>query len=388
MEKPDRTALVALPVAVAVAAGVAAAGSQGGGRAGGLPVFALCVGLAFVIQWLAFVPAYLLQSERFYDLTGSLTYVSVTGLAVALAPKVDARALLLLALVVVWAARLGTYLVRRIRRAGRDDRFDAIKPHPLRFLNAWTLQGLWVSLTLAAALAAITTTERKALGAVGVAGAAVWATGFAVEATADLQKSRFRADPSNRGRFIHSGLWAWSRHPNYFGEIVLWVGVAIVAAPVLRGWQWVTLVSPAFVAFLLLRVSGVPLLEKKADATWGGEPDYEAYKARTPVLVPRPPRAAGAAEVGVVVVTVVPDIVAATAAKAMLEQAGIPVMLRASGSVSWLIPGTPGGAGPLDVLVPGERLAEAREIVADLVGSSAAGETGPARGGGRQGGST
>lgn len=290
MQKADRTALVSLPVVVLVAAGVAAAGSQGGGRAGGVPVFALCVALAFVIQWLAFVPAYLLQSERFYDLTGSLTYVSVTGLAVALAPQVDARALLLLALVVVWAARLGTYLVRRIRRAGRDDRFDAIKPHVLRFLNAWTLQGLWVSLTLAAALAAITTTRRDGLGVVSVVGALVWAAGFAIEATADWQKSRFRADPSNRGRFIQDGLWAWSRHPNYFGEIVIWVGVALVAAPVLRGWQWVTLVSPLFVALLLLRVSGVPLLEKKADERWGGQPDYEVYKARTPVLVPRPPR--------------------------------------------------------------------------------------------------
>ena len=288
--KAERTAAIAIAVAVLVGAGVAVAGSQGGAEAGGVPVFALCVGIAFAIQWVAFVPAYLRQSERFYDLTGSLTYISVTILAVALVPQLDARSVLLLVLVVAWAARLGTYLVRRIRTAGKDDRFDALKPSFVRFLSAWTLQGLWVSLTLAAALAAITTITREPLGVPGVVGLAVWAAGFAIEAVADLQKSRFRADPANKGRFIRGGLWAWSRHPNYFGEIVLWAGVALIAVPVLAGWQWVTLISPLFVALLLTRVSGVPLLEKKADATWGGQADYEAYKARTPVLVPRPPR--------------------------------------------------------------------------------------------------
>lgn len=284
--------MIANLVAVLIAAGVAVAGSQGGAQVGAVPVFALCVGLAFVVQWLAFAPAYLRQTERFYDLIGSATYVSLTVLAVSLGPPVDARAIVLLLLVTLWAARLGTYLVRRIHQAGKDDRFDAIKPSFVRFLTAWTLQGLWVSLTLAAALAAITTRVRAPLDVVASLGIAVWLVGFAIEAIADHQKRRFRADPANRGRFIRDGLWAWSRHPNYVGEIVLWVGVAMIAAPVLRGWQWVTLVSPVFVTVLLTRVSGVPLLERKADATWGGQPDYEAYKAATPVLVPRPPRGA------------------------------------------------------------------------------------------------
>jgi steroid 5-alpha reductase family enzyme len=290
MQKSDRNALLSLPVVILVAAGVAWAGSQGGGTVGGVPVFALAVAVAFVIQWLAFIPAWLLQSEAFYDLTGSLTYISVAVLAVALAPAVDGRSLLLLALIVIWAARLGTYLFRRIRRAGKDERFDEIKKSLPRFLIAWTVQGLWVSLTLAAALAAITTTERKGLGVVALIGALVWAAGFAVEAAADYQKSRFKSDPANKGRFIDTGLWSWSRHPNYFGEIVLWIGVAIVAVPVLQGWQWVTLISPVFVAVLLIRISGIPPLERRADEKWGGREDYEAYKARTPVLVPRPPK--------------------------------------------------------------------------------------------------
>jgi steroid 5-alpha reductase family enzyme len=288
MKKADRSSLLALPVFVLVGAGIAWAGSQGGATVAGIPVFALCVGLAFLIQWLAFIPAYLLQSEKFFDLTGSITYISVTAIAVLLSPVVDGRSILLLGLVVIWAARLGIFLFRRIRKAGKDARFDDLKTSLPRFLLTWTLQGLWVTLTMAAALAAITTTVRKDLGLFALVGFVVWLVGIAFEALADAQKSRFRADPANKGRFISTGLWAWSRHPNYFGEIVLWIGVAIIALPVLRGWQWVTLISPVFVALLLTRISGVPMLEKRADEKWGGQEDYEAYKERTPVLIPRP----------------------------------------------------------------------------------------------------
>lgn len=290
MEKQERNAAVAVVLVLAIGAGMALAGSWGGACIGGLPLFALGVILAFGFQWVAFVPAYLLQSERFYDLTGSVTYITVAAVAVALGPAVDGRSILLLVLVVVWAGRLGTFLVRRIRKAGKDDRFDDIKPSFLRFLMTWTLQGLWVTLTLAAALAAITAVERRSLGVFAVVGAVVWAFGFGIEALADHQKSRFRADPANRGGFIHTGLWSWSRHPNYFGEIVLWVGIAIIAFPVLSGWQYATLISPVFVAFLITRVSGIPKLEQKADAKWGGQDDYEAYKRRTSVLIPLPPR--------------------------------------------------------------------------------------------------
>jgi steroid 5-alpha reductase family enzyme len=111
--------------------------------------------------------------------------------------------------------------------------------------------------------------------------------GFALEAVADQQKRRFRERPENAGRFIATGLWAWSRHPNYFGEILLWTGVALVALPALDGWQLATLLSPVFVTLLLTRVSGVPLLEERADARWGDDPEYLAYKKRTPLLVPR-----------------------------------------------------------------------------------------------------
>jgi steroid 5-alpha reductase family enzyme len=287
MKKDDRNALIAVPIIILVGLGIAVAGSQGGASAFGIPLFAFSVGLAFLIQWLAFIPAHLQQTEKFFDITGSLTYISVTILATLLSPQVDGRSFLLAALVVIWAGRLGTFLFRRVHKAGKDSRFDEIKTSFFRFLMTWTLQGLWVTLTLAAALAAITTTVRQDWGWAALLGGLVWIFGFAFEVVADNQKSRFREDPANKGQFIQTGLWAKSRHPNYFGEIVLWIGVAIIAIPVLQGWQWATLVSPLFVTLLLTRVSGVPMLEKRADEKWGGEEAYEAYKKRTPVLIPK-----------------------------------------------------------------------------------------------------
>ena len=290
MNKEDTRSLISLPIILLIAFCLALAGSQGGVRVSGMPLFALAVVLAFIIQWLAFIPAFILQTEKFFDITGSITYIIVTLLAVLLGGRGDWRAFLLLALVVVWAARLGSFLFKRIHRSGKDERFDDIKPSFARFLMTWTLQGLWVSFTLAAALAAITSQVKKGLDAFALAGLLVWIAGFAIEAVADQQKNAFRANPDNKGRFIRNGLWAWSRHPNYFGEIVLWVGVAVIALPVLRGWQWLTLISPVFVFFLLTRVSGIPMLEKRADEKWGGQPDYEAYKAGTSILVPLPSR--------------------------------------------------------------------------------------------------
>lgn len=278
--------LIVVLVVVLVGAFFAWAGSQNGVIVGAMPVFALILCYAFIAQWLAFIPSYLGQTERFYDLTGAFTYISGIVLAVALSGATDGRSIMLLVLVLVWAGRLGPFLFRRVRRAGKDDRFDEIKRSFSRLLMTWTLQGLWVSLTLGAALAAVTSMEPKGLDVFAYVGLAIWVIGFAFEAIADQQKSRFRADPANKGSFITSGLWSISRHPNYLGEITLWVGIAIIALPVLQGWQYATLISPVFVYLLITRVSGVPLLEKKADKTWGGQEAYEEYKRRTPVLVP------------------------------------------------------------------------------------------------------
>jgi steroid 5-alpha reductase family enzyme len=172
---------------------------------------------------------------------------------------------------------------------------DEIKPSFARFLMAWTLQGLWVLLTLSCALAALTTVRPQPLGVFALLGTLLWVVGFTVETLADTAKRRFRAVPGNRDRFIQSGIWAWSRHPNYFGEITLWIGVALVALPVLTGWQYVTLISPAFVFVLLTRISGIPLLESRGKKKWGEDPEYRAYRERTPLLIPRPPGRSDAA---------------------------------------------------------------------------------------------
>lgn len=280
---------IAIAVTISIGALISWAGSDGGARVGGVPVFALCGALAFAINWLAFVPAALKQTEHYYDLVGGITYITITVVAVLLADKLDLRAAIVAAMVMFWSLRLATFLFLRISKSGGDSRFDDIKNRPLRFFMAWTIQGLWVLLTAAAALAVLTGGERAPLGPLGIAGIVVWVLGILIEIVADRQKSRFRDDPDNAGKFIDVGLWAWSRHPNYFGEIVLWTGMAIIALPVLQGWQWATLISPVFVAFLLIKVSGIPLLEKKADQRWGGDDDYEDYKRRTPVLIPKPP---------------------------------------------------------------------------------------------------
>lgn len=286
MNKDVLKSLIGLPLIFIIACGFALVGSEGKPIMWHLPLFALATALAFAIQFSAFIPAYICQSEKYFDLVGSLTYVSVTLLAVTLSPTLDARSLILAAMVLIWAVRLGSFLFARIHKSGKDGRFDAMKPSFIRFLAAWMLQGLWVTFTAAAAIAAITSTQSQPLGLIGTIGTLLWIVGFAIEAIADAQKKAFTADPKNQGRFIDTGLWSRSRHPNYFGEIILWTGVALLAFPVLQGWQYVALSSPFLVALLLTKVSGIPLLERRADAKWGGQADYESYKERTPVLIP------------------------------------------------------------------------------------------------------
>lgn len=282
------TALVAVVVALVIGAGLAVAGSFRGAQVGGIPVFAIAVTAAFVIQFVVFLPSALRRTERFFDLTGSLTFIAVSIALALLAPAQDARGWILAAMVVVWAARLGSFLFARVHRAGTDGRFDEIKTNPLRFFQVWCIQGLWVALTASAAWIAMSAdaADRAPLDGLAVAGIVVWLTGMVFEVVADLQKQAFRADPANRGEFIRTGLWSRSRHPNYFGEILVWVGVFLVAVPVLQGWQWVAVLSPLFVVLLLTRVSGIPLLEKRADERWGDRSDYLAYRDRTPVLIP------------------------------------------------------------------------------------------------------
>ncbi|GAA0858567.1 DUF1295 domain-containing protein [Aliiglaciecola litoralis] len=252
-----------------------------------LSTFAICAIVTFVIQWCVFIPSYLLKTERVYDLTGSLTFIIVIFVAINSQQTVSITSILLAAMVVAWAARLGTFLFLRINNTGVDGRFDDIKPDKYRFFSAWTLQGLWILIMASAALTVISSPQAARIDALTLVGVAIWLIGFAIEVIADQQKTRFKQDPLNQGQFIQTGLWAYSRHPNYFGEIVLWIGVAIAAYPALEGWQLITLSSPLFIILLLTKVSGIPMLEKRADEKWANNPDYQKYITTTPVLIPR-----------------------------------------------------------------------------------------------------
>ena len=279
--------LIFILLAVGLSLGIATLANPTGLALAGWPaITALALGV-FVIQWLAFIPARLFKTERFYDLTGSITYIAVTLAAISAATAPSGAQWLIAIMIFLWAGRLGSFLFRRIHAAGGDQRFDHIKVSSSRFFVAWTLQGAWVVMTSCAALTAILSVEQTAVGAIYVIGAVMWLAGFAIEVIADQQKSRFRADPANTGRFINVGLWAHSRHPNYFGEILLWAGIAVMAIPYLSGTQWMVMLSPLFVYALLTRISGIPTLVRRGEELWGDDPTYQAYVANTPRLLPR-----------------------------------------------------------------------------------------------------
>ena len=278
--------IIGIAVAVTLSLLIAIAGSNNSTLYDGMPIFMLCASVGFVLHWLGFIPAYLFQTEHYFDLIGSISYVATVALAFALAPSFGTRGLVVATLICVWAVRLGSFLFIRVKKAGQDRRFTQIKTKFFRFLLTWTLGGTWVFITMAAGLAAMTSQSQSPVDGFLVVGATLWVIGFGIEVVADQQKTAFRKDPANAEKFISSGLWSISRHPNYFGEIILWIGIAAIALPVLEGWQWVTLVSPVFVSFLLLKVSGVPMLENNAESRWGNDPEFRQYKAKTPTLIP------------------------------------------------------------------------------------------------------
>ena len=286
-----------LGTAGAVLAGIllALAGGDQGVRVGGVSVFAACVAVAFAIGWLGFIPAYALRTERFYDLLGSVTFLTLAVIALAAAETRDARSWIIAGCVGVWALRLGVFLTARIRRDGFDRRFTRIREDFPTFLMTWTLQTVWTVVSFGPGLAAMTSEVQVPPDPFLAVGAALWLAGFLVEVVADEQKRRFRARGENAGRFIRDGLWGWSQHPNYFGEILLWTGIAVCALPALRGWQHATLISPLFIWLLLTRISGIRMLDASARRRWADDPDYAEYAARTPKLIPRPPRRAGGA---------------------------------------------------------------------------------------------
>ena len=281
---------VTITVAVCISVLVALASAQGSLISGEYPVLFICLFIAFIIQWIVFIPSFYFSTERFYDLTGSITYMIVIVTALYhksefIGSRSDIRSLLIAGFVIIWALRLGSFLFLRVLKDKEDRRFSEWKKNFHQFLRVWTLQGLWVFLTSVAAVTAITSRKIIEPDLFLYIGSFLWVFGFLFESIADYQKRKFRSE--NKNKFIQSGLWSVSRHPNYFGEIVLWFGIALIAFPTLVGSQYISLISPVFVYLLLTRVSGVHILEKHADDTWGKKKDYKDYKEKTPVLFPK-----------------------------------------------------------------------------------------------------
>lgn len=285
-----KQSITGIAISLTLIGGTTFVGSSGSVNIGQIPLFAMCSLVVLLIHLVVFIPSWIYKTEHYFDVTGSLSYIGAVGCAYWLNPEAAIRQTVLASLITLWALRLGTFLFLRVKRVGKDVRFDQLKQNFLRFAMTWSLSALWVILTVAAALAALTSDAQNGVDIFMIVGILFWIAGFTFEVVSDMQKNRFRADPTNENAFMTSGLWAWSRHPNYFGEIMLWFGVAIIAFPVLSGVNYITLLSPLFVWFLLARISGVPLLEAKAEKQWGNDESYTAYRNATPRLIPRPPR--------------------------------------------------------------------------------------------------
>ena len=243
--------------------------------------------LAFLIHWLFFIPAYLLKTEKFFDLTGSLTYISIMVYVVYTKNNLQEQlgSIILAFLVILWAVRLGSFLFLRLKKAGEDKRFREIKTSFARFFLLWTISGMWVSFCSMCALTAIASNDGVIVNNIFYIGLVTFIIGLSIEIIADSQKTKFRKDPKNKDKFINEGLWAKSRHPNYVGEITLWAGVAIMSFSSLEGSQYISLISPIFTYLLLVYVSGVPQLTASGQKKWGHLESYQDYIKNTPTLI-------------------------------------------------------------------------------------------------------
>jgi steroid 5-alpha reductase family enzyme len=230
------------------------------------------------------------RTDRLTDVSYGLTFVAVSLIILGLQRRPSPGQILLAFLVVIWGLRLGSYLFIRILKIGRDERFDGRREHPGAFAKFWILQAISVWVISLPVTLYLSDSARPRFSWAVIVGAVLWLAGISIEAAADQQKYVFKNRDENRGRWIESGLWKYSRHPNYFGESILWFGVFVITIPVLRGWMWVAFISPVYVTLLLLFVTGIPLLEKKALKKYGGNPDYRAYVERTSLFIPRPPK--------------------------------------------------------------------------------------------------
>ena len=244
--------------------------------------------ISFLLQWTLFIPAYFFQTEKFYDISGSINYISIVIYIYYnnyITHGFNLGNLILSFLIFLWATRLGIFLFLRIQNDGEDKRFRSIKPSPAKFFMTWTLQATWVSICSLCALTGISSDSGIIINNLFFIGLTFFVIGFFIEVVADSQKTKFRKNPKNKNTFINSGLWAYSRHPNYLGEIFIWIGISVISFSSLFNLQFATLISPIFTYVLLVYVSGVRLLEASGKEKWGHLKSYKEYIKKTPRLL-------------------------------------------------------------------------------------------------------
>jgi len=254
------------------------------------PILLKAVGIDFLIQWGGYALAATLQTERFYDFLGTGTF-SILSLYTYFANGTQyLRQKIVTGMVVCWSLRLGSFLVRRILKDKMDKRFNNVRDKPLKFFIYWTIQAIWILVTAFPVYLVNTNNDNPPFQLTDYAGWTIWAIGFLIEAISDQQKFNFRLKPENKEKFISTGLWRYSRHPNYFGEISLWFGAYFASFASLKGLQHLSVLSPIFVALLLTKVSGIPLLERQDAKRWKGVQKWEDYVRKTSILIPWPPK--------------------------------------------------------------------------------------------------
>lgn len=238
------------------------------------------------MQWGLWVVSSLLKTEKFYDLAGSTTFVYLVWQTLFWTGRFYPRQVIQSTCITAWALRLGLFLFSRILREGGDSRFNKVRDNPGKLLIFWTVQGIWVYMTLLPTIVLHSSRNNRPLCWKDYLGWVLWALGFCIQVLADHQKTQFRSDPLNHKRFITSGLWSMCRHPNYLGEILMWFGLFLPASSVMYGWQFLSIVSPAFVAFLLIWISGIPIQEAQARRRWSNVQAYVVYRKNTAKLIP------------------------------------------------------------------------------------------------------
>ncbi|MGQ0735518.1 MAG: DUF1295 domain-containing protein [Acidobacteriota bacterium] len=256
---------------------------------GTLQLLLFTLGISLLIQAAFFAFAATLKTDKVTDLSYGLSFVLIALVLLAQGHAAETAPLALAMMVIVWGVRLAGYLLFRIVQMGRDARFDGVREDFWRFFRFWLFQGIAVWVIMLPVI--VWFVEPGPWNTLMGVGALIWAVGWLMETVADAQKFAAKRRPGGASRWMDTGLWRYSRHPNYFGELLVWWGLFVFVAGDLRGAQWLSMAGPLTITFLLLRVTGIPTLEASARRKWGDNPAYQAYRRRTSRLMLWPPKA-------------------------------------------------------------------------------------------------